>query len=1139
MTAGPSPGAAFDVGTWLNALGLQQYEAAFHENAIDGAVLPTLTADDLREMGVAAIGHRRRLMNAIAELAGAAADAAAGAGPDSGLTASPQRVPASAERRHLTVMFCDLAGSTALSARLDPEDMGEVIRVYQDACSGVVTRYDGFVAKFMGDGILVYFGFPRAHEDDAERAVRAGLEIAALAPRLETRADEPLAVRIGVATGRVVVGDLIGQGSAQEQPVVGETPNLAARLQALAEPGGLLIADSTRRLLGAAFELKDLGQQDLRGFAAPTRVFAVLREDEDVNRFEAASAQRMTPFVGREPEVALLVERWRDARAGEGKVALLSGEAGIGKSRILAVLRERVGDERHIPVRYQCSPHHLNDAFYPIVVQIRRAAGLAGAPSPEARLDRIEAMAARSGLNPKEAAPLIASLCTIPFEGRYPPLDMAPAEQKERSIAVLIGLYQGLTREAPVLAILEDAHWIDPTSLEVFTRLIELAPRLHTLIVVSFRPDFAPQWIGRAHVELLSLGRLGRRHAVALIDRVAAGKALPDKVLDQIVAKTDGVPLFIEELTKTVLESGLLCEEGGAYVLASRLTPLAIPSTLEDSLMARLDRLASVKEVAQIGAAIGREFSLRLLESVAPIKGAALAEALRRLEAAGLVFTRGAPSEATYVFKHALVQDVAYQSLLKSRRQVLHQRIAEILCNQFPDRADDEPSLVAHHFTQAGMPDAAIEWWDRAGSRAMRRFANAEAVVSFGNALDLVPDLPPGGARDERELALRLAVGPALLAARGYASTEVERNYREAETLADRLGDREAVFTSARGLWHYFYDRGELAQALTLAQRLIAIGELDGSAERMSLAMRAFGSTLMNKGDFPGALGAFDRCLTEGGRATRGSSLARHGEEPQVVALQYKGLVLALKGLLDSGLSTAREAMAQAEALNFPLIVPFASTIVGLVLFLRRDFVACAALSSRQLEFCAEHGFVFWSAAHQILRGAARAYLDADPDGLAEAEAGIRNWGRTGAALHVPTWSSLLADAALAVGDLEAAEKALSNKREQAERRGEYFAMAELLRLEGRIDAQRGRADQARQAFAEAVAVARRQGAGFYLLRASRDLAQLMAKTGDAIGAHDVLAPVIAAVVEHRDGADFKEASALLSALESDPNAPS
>ena len=561
-----------DIAVWLRDLGLQHYDALFRENDIDAEVLSDLTDADLEKIGVS-LGHRKRLLKAVAALASPAA-----ALP----TAAPiPPVADAAERRQLTVMFCDLVGSTALSARLDPEDMREVIRAYQDACSGAIARYDGFVAKFMGDGVLAYFGFPRAHEEDAERAVRAGLDIAAVVAKLETRAKEQLQVRIGVATGIVVVGDLVGQGSAQEQAVVGETPNLAARLQGLAEPGSVVIAESTRRLLGGAFELKPLGPQTLKGFDAPVLAWEVLREAENISRFEASRSQGMTPFVGREHEVALLLDRWRDAGEGEGQVALITGEAGIGKSRMLAALRERIGDEPHVRVRYQCSPHHVNDAFYPITSQIWHAAGFVSGEPAAARLDKLEAMIARSGLEEKDIAPLVAALLSIPVEGRYPPLEMAPAEQKERTIAALIALFEGLTKDAPVLALLEDAHWIDPTSLDVFGRLIDRLPGLRALLVVTFRPEFAAPWVGRAHVASLQLNRFGRRQALAMVASVAGGKALPIEVLDEIVAKTDGVPLFVEELTKTVLESGLLRDQDGAYVLDRALTPLAIPSTLQ------------------------------------------------------------------------------------------------------------------------------------------------------------------------------------------------------------------------------------------------------------------------------------------------------------------------------------------------------------------------------------------------------------------------------------------------------------------------------------------------------------------------------------------------------------------------------
>ena len=576
-------------------------------------------------------------------------------------------------------MFCDLVGSTALSARLDPEDMREVIRAYQDVCSGMVARYDGFVAKFMGDGILAYFGYPRAHEDDAERAVRAGLDIGVAVEKLETPAKGRLLVRIGIATGVVVVGDVVGQGSAQEQAVVGDTPNLAARLQAGAEPGSVVVAEATRRLLGGAFVLQPLGPRTLKGFAEPAPVWRVLRETENVSRFEASRSEEMTPLVGREHEVALLLDRWRDATEGEGQVVLMSGEAGIGKSRILAALRERIGDERYIAMRYQCSPHHSNDAFYPIVAQIWRAAGFTQGEPAATRLDKLEAMVAASGLDPDENVPCLASLLSIPTVGRYFALELAPSELKERTVASLLALFAGVANGAPVLALLEDAHWIDPTSLDLFDRLVERFQGLRALLVVTHRPEFVAPWIGR-RITAHALNRFGRRQAAPMVDRVARGKALPAQVLDEIVAKTDGVPLFVEELTKTVLESGLLREENGVYILAAALTPLAISLDVAGfadwSGSTRLSRLRRSRRYTR-----GGDRAAVLLSSVggeeSPIKGPALRDALRRLS--GWLpdsAARGGPPAGDHVFKHALVQDTAYGSIVAQRAAAHHADIA-------------------------------------------------------------------------------------------------------------------------------------------------------------------------------------------------------------------------------------------------------------------------------------------------------------------------------------------------------------------------------------------------------------------------------------------------------------------------------
>src|SRR6202790_2645292 len=597
---------------WLEKLGLGQYAPRFAENDINFAILSDLTDQDLKELGVSSLGHRRQLLRAIAELntveKGAPKLAPATAAP---VTPQPQNA---AERRQLTVMFVDLVGSTALSARLDPEDMREIIGAYHRSCAEQITKAGGFVAKYMGDGVLAYFGYPQAHEHDAERAVLAGLALAEAVPKLKTAAGTPLQVRVGIATGLVVVGDLIGSGEAQERGVVGDTPNLGARLQALAEPNMVVIADSTRRLLGNLFELRDLGARDLKGIAGPARAWAALRASSVESRFEALHSTNLTALVGREEELDLLLRRWSKAKSGEGQVALISGEAGIGKSRLTAALLERLAGEPHTRVRLFFSPQHTDSAFYPIIGQMERAAGLAHDDKPQAKLDKLDAVLAPTATSIEDAA-LFAEMLSLPNDGRYPTLDSVPEQRRQRTLEALTSQLAGVARQQPVLMIFEDAHWVDPTSLEVFGRIVDRIKTLQALLIVTSRPEFNAPWIGQSHVTSLTLNRLGEREAAAIIARLVGNEELPADVMAEIVERTDGIPLFVEEMTKAVLEAE---SEGAARrtVAAVPSPALAVPASLQASLMARLDRLGPAKELAQIGAAIGREFSHALLAAV-------------------------------------------------------------------------------------------------------------------------------------------------------------------------------------------------------------------------------------------------------------------------------------------------------------------------------------------------------------------------------------------------------------------------------------------------------------------------------------------------------------------------------------------
>jgi class 3 adenylate cyclase/tetratricopeptide (TPR) repeat protein len=1117
-----------EVADWLRGLNLSQYEAVFRENEIDWEVLPDLTDFDLEKLGVP-MGHRKKMLRAIAKLAAGAPEGP----PPSPVT--PRSFPDAGERRQLTVMFCDLVGSTALAARLDPEDMAELIRDFQGAVSASVAKFDGLVGKWMGDGALVYFGYPRAHEDDPERAVRAGLVLAPAVRSLGDAKAVTLDVRVGIATGMVVVGELSGEGEARERGVVGETPNLAARLQVIAAPGSVVVSESTRRLLGGTFELEALGPQTIRGLPMPVAAWVVRRESMSLNRFEASLTNAMTPFVGREQEAALLLERWRDAKEGDGRAVLLSGEPGIGKSRILANLREQIGEERHFIMSFQCSAHHVNEPFYPVLGPIWRAAGFLSDEPADQRLEKMEAFVGRAGLANSDVAPILAALFSIPIAKRYAGFDIAPSEAKQRTIDALLALFEGLTAHAPILALLEDAHWIDPSSLDLFGRLVERAPELPVLLVISFRPEFSPPWFGRPNVTAHALDRLGRRHSLEMIRRISGGKPLPDEVLEQIVAKTDGVPLFVEELTKTVLESDLLREEGSGYVLRSSLSPLAIPSTLQDSLMSRLDRLAAVRDIAQIGAAIGREFSHCLIEAVAPISGPALQIALDQLVASELIYRRGEPPNATYVFKHALVQDAAYGSLLRGRRQTIHADIARAMCERFADRVESAPALIAHHFTEAGLREPAARYWLKATEQALSHSAYREANRYVDSGLAQLPALEEGPTRQSLALALQLARANALVPLSGYDAPDTMAALTEAKRLLDSgVGDDLQRFSVLYGLCAANFFAARLEPAHALAQQIVDFAEKQDDAAYKLVGHRLLGTTLVLIGRYREALENLERAEAHRNPSRDRLLSYRFANDPGLAILCYKVWALLSLGRYDEATRVAEQVQAELVDHQHAPTVAFCNCFAFLIpLHISDDYEGCESRCDDLIAFCDKHKVEQFRLLGILYRSLARATREPNRDNVAKARAALEAMHRFGGHLGDSTYISWLAEVSLMAGDLEGAESEIAVCHAFIGRSGERYPLANVLRIEGRIALAGSEPDRARaeECFRRAIEVARQQEVPQFELRAATELGRLWRDERPAAELRALLQPLVEAMQGGADTLAVREARAFLAEL--------
>ena len=1109
---------------WLDGLGLKQYANVFAENDVDLDALRLLSDKELHELGVS-LGHRKKLLRALAEFGHdqSPAPTAAVAAPVSAAALTPE----TGERRQLTVMFCDMVGFTELANRVDPEILQKIIRRYEGACAVCITRYDGYVFQRLGDGIVAFFGYPLAHEGEAERAIRAGLEIIEALSTLDITDAGKLAVRIGIATGLVVV-------SSAEKGAVGETMNLAARLQGIASVGSIVVSERVQRLAAGSFDYEDLGEQRLKGISRPTHAYRILGVSEAASRFEAATQEGLTPLVGREQEIGLLMERWALAQDGEGQVVLLSGEPGIGKSRILSALRERLEGHGAGTLRLQCSPYYVNSAFYPLIDNFERALKFGRDEQPESKLDKLEVLLVTQRGCPLADVRFIASILSIPCEQRYGALSMTPQKFKDETLRSLVDLTEAAARKQPSVMLFEDLHWADPTTLEVLELLIDRARTIPLLIVLTHRPEFQSRWSGQGHVSALNLSKLTRAQSTVMVSKVTGGKALPAELLERILVKTDGVPLFVEELTKSILESGELKGAGDHYDYTGLSHTVSIPATLRDSLMARLDRFAPVKDIAQIGAAIGREFCYELIEAIAPMSKAQLDDALSQLSDSGLAFRRGTPPDAVYTFKHALVQDAAYDSLLKSRRQELHGKIARVIEERFPSSKDTEPEVIAHHYTQAGLLTDAIPNWLRAGQAALARMALSSAIAHLEAGLRLIDSAPASVQRDDWELQLRTTASVAWEAYRGWPAPQITEVLLPALPLAKRARQPQVLGRTLWGLWVNPLTQGRIAESLRWANELLSLVETTADESFTLVAHMTAMVTHFWLGNLRTAKMHGDTILVMYDPARHGHIALAMNHDPKTLTGLYASHWLWMLGYPDEAARVAEERDVHARAIGHPFDRGFALTTGSHVFEYRGEPERQYALADEAVRLGREHSMPFLSEIlAPLMIGVSMVRSGRIEKGLGLMNTGFELWDGSGARIWSPYTKSIMAEANALSGEIDKAIGLVDTMLEQVERPDwdERSHLAEVLRLKGWMLSLKGDLEGAEQNYLASLDWAREQQAKSWELRTSTSLAKLWQGQGKRKEAHDLLAPVYDWFTEGFNTKDLKEAKALLEEL--------